>query len=82
LSRVFQGIVAVGSKPENKVIENCLNVNEKISSQQFLICLWRHECQRVFNDKLVNLADKKVFIDYLDRVSKDVFSDRLNIDPE
>lgn len=82
LSRVFQGICGVCLKPEFEVIKNCLNIKEKIKPELFLIALWRHECERVFNDKLTNLADKKTFMDYLDRVTKDIFRDRLNLDDE
>ena len=82
LSRVFQGICTVCLKPEFEVIKNCLNIKEKIKPELFLIALWRHECERVFNDKLTNLADKKTFMDYLDRTTKDIFRDRLNLDDE
>ena len=44
LARVFAGICTVAAKPEYKVIENCLNVKDKIRSELFLITLWRHEC--------------------------------------
>lgn len=69
-------------KPEYEVIKNCLNFKDKIKPELFLISLWRHECERVFNDKLINLTDKKVFMDRLDSVTKEIFRDRLNIDEE
>ena len=48
----------------------------------FLIGLWRHECERVFEDKLINNNDKKVFHDILDKVTKDKFRDSLGFDDE
>jgi dynein heavy chain len=65
-----------------EVIKNCSQITEKIKPELFLIGLWRHECERVFSDKLVSLPDKKIFQDYLDRVTKDVFRDKLNLDDE
>jgi dynein heavy chain len=82
LSRVFGGIATVAGKPEYEVIKNCYNVKEKIKPELFLIALWRHECERVFNDKLINYPDKNQFIEYLNRITKDVFRDKLNLDDE
>jgi dynein heavy chain len=82
LSRVFQGICQVALAPGYEVIKNCSMISEKIKPELFLIGLWRHECERVFSDKLVSLGDKKIFQDYLDRVTKDVFRDKLNLDDE
>lgn len=82
LARVFGGIFVVASKPDYKVIQNCLNVKEKIRPELFLIALWRHECQRTFVDKLINYADKKTFQDMLDRVTKEKFRDSLGFEDE
>lgn len=54
LSRVFGGIAVVAGRPDYGVIKNCNNVKDKIKPELFLIGLWRHECERVFNDKLIN----------------------------
>ena len=75
LSRVFQGICAVAQKYEYNVIKNTTQLKEKIRQELFLIALWRHECERVFEDKLINNNDKKVFHDILDRVTKEKFRD-------
>eukprot|EP00327_Prymnesium_parvum_P015479 CAMPEP_0113272674 /NCGR_PEP_ID=MMETSP0008_2-20120614/23450_1 /TAXON_ID=97485 /ORGANISM="Prymnesium parvum" /LENGTH=4484 /DNA_ID=CAMNT_0000122153 /DNA_START=48 /DNA_END=13502 /DNA_ORIENTATION=+ /assembly_acc=CAM_ASM_000153 len=48
LSRVFQGIFAV-------------DVKETLSSSFTLLALWKHECTRVFSDKLVDHQDKNWF---------------------
>ena len=75
LSRVFQGICAVAAKPEYEVIKKCNYVKEKIRSELFLIGLWRHECERVFEDKLISNNDKKIFHDLLDKTTKEKFRD-------
>lgn len=82
LARVFGGIFAVANKPEHKVIQNCLNIKEKIRPELFMISLWRHECQRTFVDKLINHNDKKIFNDMLDRVTKEKFRDTLGFEDE
>ena len=48
LSRVFQGIFAV-------------DVKETLTSSFLLLALWKHECTRVFSDKLVDDTDKGWF---------------------
>ena len=82
LSRVFQGVCGVVAKPDYKVIQDCLQIKDKIRSELFLIALWRHECERVFSDKLINNPDKKTFQDMLDRVTKENFRDALNFDDD
>jgi len=82
LARVFGGICVVAGKPDHKVIANCLNIKEKIRPELFLIALWRHECQRTFVDKLTTNADKKIFQDMLDRVTKEKFRDSLGFEDE
>lgn len=82
LARVFQGICTVAGKPEYKVIQNCLNIKQKVRPELFLIALWRHECDRTFVDKLITNGDKKVFSDLLDRVTKEKFRDSLGLDDE
>lgn len=56
LSRVFKGIVQV----EKKTINECTSVNndKKITPSLFLVGLWRHECERVFADKMIAQKDK------------------------
>lgn len=48
----------------------------------FLMALWRHECERVFEDKLVNHDDKKVFHDLMDKVTIEKFKDQFNMDED
>lgn len=82
LSRVMQGICAVAQKAEYLVIKNTSMLKEKIRQELFLIGLWRHESERVFEDKLINYADKKVFHDIMDRVTKEKFRDSLGFEDE
>jgi dynein heavy chain len=56
LSRLFQGVLRT---PKSTYTQD--NV---------LVQLWRHEAERVFSDKLVNLQDKDKFKKELDLVSK------------
>jgi len=75
LSRVFQGICTVAQKPEFNVLQDSLALKEKMPPSLFLVSLWRHECVRVFEDKLVKESDKKVFHDLMDKTTKDKFRD-------
>jgi dynein heavy chain len=47
-----------------------------------LIGLWRHECERVFEDKLISNGDKKIFHDLLDKTTKEKFRDSLGFEDE
>ena len=82
LARVFGGICKVAQQSEFGVIKNVLKLKEKISPQLFLIGLWRHECERTFVDKLVNNTDKKVFMDILNKTTKEKFRESLNFDDD
>jgi dynein heavy chain, axonemal len=82
LSRVFQGICAVAQKHEYEVIKKCLYIKDKIRQELFLIGLWRHECERVFEDKLISNGDKKIFHDILDKTTKERFKDSLGFEDE
>lgn len=82
LARVFAGIAKVAQQHEHKVIQNVSALKEKISPQLFLIGLWRHECERVFIDKLTNNPDKKVFSDILNKTTKEKFRESLGFDDD
>jgi dynein heavy chain len=68
--------------PSYKVIEKCSSITENIKPELFLVGLWRHECERVFSDKLISYPDKKIFSDFLDRVTKDIFREKLNLEDD
>jgi dynein heavy chain len=57
-------------------------LKEKIRQELFLVALWRHECERVFEDKLINYPDKKIFHDMLDRMTKEKFRDSLGFEDD
>jgi len=64
LSRVFQGVV---STPKDTIKTGGARVPSTNDATN-LLALWRHECQRVFADKLVSNADKAWFSTTLDCV--------------
>ena len=82
LSRVFQGICNVAQNLEFKVIQTASGAPGKMKSDLYLVALWRHECERVFEDKLLNNDDKKVCHDFLDKITIEKFKDALDISEE
>jgi len=69
LSRIFKGILLVeratfmGSK---KAVS--------LEPEMFLISLWRHECERVFVDKLTNNTDKDKVKNYIHEICLETFN--------
>ena len=63
LSRVFQGVL--------------FSPLDVVSKGQTLIALWKHECDRVFSDKLTNAKDKRWFEENLFRIMSSKFGDSL-----
>jgi dynein heavy chain len=80
VSRVFQGMLTCpidvvqnskkigggGEVPEG-------SVNPGLESDAFVIALWKHECERVFQDKLISKEDK----DWLDKCMKSIVIEKL-----
>ena len=58
LSRVFQGVFMC-------------DVGEVLRSDVTLLGLWKHECERVFCDRLIDEADKGWFAKTVDKVLDD-----------
>jgi len=69
LSRVFKGILNVKKEVALKGLQL-----KNMESHIFLIALWKHECERVFVDKLINLKDKSTVCDYIQEISFEAFS--------
>jgi dynein heavy chain len=69
LSRVFKGILNV----KKEVAKGALTL-QGMKSHIFLIALWKHECERVFVDKLINIKDKNTVCDYIQEISFEAFS--------
>lgn len=59
LSKVFQGISMI--RPE------------KVEDSNAMLRLWYHECQRVFQDRLIDDPDRQWFDSQVDKVLKDLF---------
>jgi len=60
LSRIFKGVLGV-----RKEVINSASAVGGMKPDVFLVGLWRHECERVFVDKLVNNKDKETVIGYI-----------------
>ncbi len=58
LSKVFQGVILASRDRFRKDVEVPPYSGDITSSEGYLVALWRHECERVFCDKLTNDADK------------------------
>ena len=43
-----------------------------------MIGLWRHECKRVFVDKLINETDKTVLIEQLNKLTIEKFREKAD----
>lgn len=57
VSRIFKGICQIS--PETIKGAKDIGTN-KMKPEIFLISLWKHECERVMLDKLVNEKDKEI----------------------
>ncbi|KAA0176015.1 hypothetical protein FNF27_02407 [Cafeteria roenbergensis] len=71
LSRVFQGILL---SPKDTTLTGGQQTPSKDQGIN-LLKLWKHECARVFEDKLTNLADKAWFHACLADVTKAAFGE-------
>lgn len=70
VSRIFKGMVQVSSNTINKVER--LNKSE-IKPEVFTIALWKHECERVFVDKLITNKDKEMTMNFINESSVESF---------
>jgi len=82
LARVFQGIARVAQASEYKVLQTTSRLKEKIAPTLFMIGLWRHEAERTFVDRLITNQDKKIFLDMLNKCTKEKFRDACGFDDE
>jgi len=73
LSKVFQGVVLAVRERFNKKGTNPDYGAKVESAQGYLLALWRHECERVFCDKLTTPEDKKWTIDLVLSLIKENF---------
>lgn len=68
LSRTFKGILQI----KNETIMTCKGV-QGFKPELYMVGLWRHECERVFCDKLVNNKDKDTVLDAIHKISIESF---------
>ena len=65
LSRVFQGVLRTP--------------RASVQNATMLVKLWRHECDRVFSDKLTTLEDKFNFHEQLNQCTQDLLTDKSQL---
>lgn len=71
LSRIFKGILSV----KKEVIQQSSTVGlGYMKPEVFLVGLWRHECERVFADKMITPKDKDTIANYINEMTMDNFS--------
>jgi len=68
LSRVFKGILQI----RKEAIMRTERVKD-FKPEVYVVGLWRHECERVFCDKLINSKDKDTVLNYIHDISLDSF---------
>jgi len=74
LSRVFQGILLTPSETVRTGGYRCEQKTTKFEGGGVtLLNIWKHECARVFMDKLTNNPDKQVYMNYMEFQMKDSF---------
>eukprot|EP00956_Cyclotella_meneghiniana_P009264 scaffold12733_cov74-Cyclotella_meneghiniana.AAC.6 len=78
LGRVFQGILFT---PKESILDGGLRVKEgkidDFSSHNMLLGLWRHECDRVFCDKLATAKDKESYEGFINEIGQSTFGQEL-----
>lgn len=68
LSRIFKGVLQA-----RRDVLNSSSTIGGMKSEIFLIALWRHECERVFVDKLINQKDKDDVLRYIQEIAMESF---------
>ena len=72
VSRIFKGMCQI--TPDT--INNSAAIGkENLKPDLFLISLWKHECERVFMDKLVNNKDKNVAMELIENTCLEIFEE-------
>jgi len=78
LSRVFQGILFT---PKESILDGGLRAKEgkleNFSPPNMMLGLWKHECDRVFSDKLATMKDKESYEGFISEIGCDVFGDEF-----
>ncbi|KAH9103464.1 hypothetical protein AeMF1_002875 [Aphanomyces euteiches] len=79
LSRVFQGVLLTPAETFTsgggfRVAQGQM---EKIDQGQLVLMVWKHECERVFSDKLTNYKDKDIYQNYMKELLKSHFGEEV-----
>jgi hypothetical protein len=82
LSKVFQGVILASRDRFRKDVEEPKYSGDITSSEGYLVALWRHECERVFCDKLTNDADKTWTEAVIMELVKDTFGPAITAQVE
>mmetsp|Transcript_17913 Transcript_17913/g.16185 ORF Transcript_17913/g.16185 Transcript_17913/m.16185 type:complete len:3436 (+) Transcript_17913:1-10308(+) len=78
LSRVFQGIMLTPTDTIRSGGYRCETGKTKFNGGgTTLLRIWKHECSRVFSDKLTNLKDKSIYNSYIDATLLEFFGNDL-----
>lgn len=79
LSRVFQGIMLTPLATVKTGGYRCeQNITSFTNGGGTLLRNWKHECSRVFSDKLTNLKDKAMYDKFMDQELLDSFGNDLS----
>jgi dynein heavy chain len=82
LSKVFQGLIlAERDRFKSGVQHPPFGGNVK-SPEGYLVALWRHECERVFVDKLTSYDDKDWTDSLIQKIIGDTFGEKLTKEVE
>jgi len=71
LARVFKGIISVRKE---EILKSSTFGTGYMKPELYLIALWKHECERVFVDKLTNSKDKETVLNYIHDIAQENFS--------
>jgi len=78
LSRVFQGIMLTPSETVKTGGFRCEQKQAAFGGGGLtLLRVWKHECERVFSDKLTNLKDKAIYKSYMEAQIMESFGEEL-----
>jgi dynein heavy chain len=86
LSRVFQGIMLVPNQMKGDISKSIFKTGGFRCEQgkslfnnggSVLVRIWKHECCRVFSDKLTNDNDKKMYEKFMDQQMEESFPECL-----
>ena len=78
LSKVFQGVVLAERDRMKKGVAHAPYGGNITSAEGYLVGLWRHECERVFVDKLTNNDDKNWTDDLIQSIIKQTFGSDIH----